>query len=326
MYSLSKTLITQQTAQDIVSACFGSHATISSFSELVDGYFNAAYKLMLADGLACVLKVAPPAGVGVLRYERDLMRAEVAALRLARAHTEMPAPAVLVDDDSGAIIGNHYFIMDFVPGIPYNKLKKDISAGDRHHIEYTTGRLLRQLNAIDAPCFGYLAHPDHEGNTWPTVFGRMLDGVLADGADRQVDLPLPYPDLAHGLARHYDALDEVASPRLVHWDLWDGNILVDGDPMRVAGIIDFERSLWGDPLMEVNFGGLAVSPAFLEGYGLPMLQTEAQRRRKALYNVYLYLIMVIECYYRHYESDHQEKWARPRLEAELRSLGILPTS
>ena len=240
-------------------------------------------------------------------------------------HTRRCLPRkVLIDDDTGTIIANHYFIMDFLPGIPYNKIKKTLSASQQRTIEHATGRLLRQLNSVEGPCFGYLAHPDQEGSTWRTAFGCMLAGVLADGVDRQVELPLPYQQLAQGLASHYDVLDEVISPRLVHWDLWDGNILVDGDPMHVVGVIDFERSLWGDPLMEVNFGGLAVSQAFLEGYGLPMLHTESQQRRKSLYNVYLYLIMVIECYYRQYESDHQEKWARPRLEAELRNLGILP--
>jgi aminoglycoside phosphotransferase (APT) family kinase protein len=324
MYSLSKTPVTQQTAQDIVFACFGSDAGISSFSELVDGYFNAAYKIVLADGLACVLKVAPPAEVRVLRYEHDLMRAEVAALRLARAHTEMPAPDVLFDDNSGSIIASHYFLMDFMPGTPYNQIKKSLSGEEQRSIERGAGRLLRQFNEIGGPSFGYLAHPDSEGCTWRTVFRGMMAGVLADGVDRQVNLPLPYEQLAQGLARHYDVLQEIVLPRLVHWDLWDGNILVDGDPKRVTGVIDFERSLWGDPLMEVNFGGLTVSEAFLEGYGLSMLQTDAQQRRKSLYKVYLYLIMVIECYYRQYESDHQEKWARPRLEAELRNLGILP--
>jgi aminoglycoside phosphotransferase (APT) family kinase protein len=236
----------------------------------------------------------------------------------------MPAPAVLFDDDSGRIIANHYFIMDFLPGIPYNQIKKSLSSEEQRSIERTTGRLLRQLNEIAGPSFGYLAHPDHEGHTWRTIFGHMMAGVLADGADKQAVLPLPYAQLAQGLADRYGVLDEVTSPRLVHWDLWDGNILVDGDPKRVTGVIDFERSLWGDPLMEVNFGGLTVSEAFIEGYGLSMLQTEAQRQRKLLYKVYLYLIMVIECSYRQYQSDRQEKWTRPRLEAELRNLGLLP--
>ena len=57
-------------------------------------------------------------------------------------------------------------------------------------------------------------------------------------------------------AEAHPALDEVQSPRLVHWDLWDGNVFVDPATAQITGISDFERSLWGDPLMEVNFGAL----------------------------------------------------------------------
>lgn len=51
----------------------GSSAVVQSFTELTDGYFNAAYRVELADGLVFVLKVAPPAEVSVLRYEREIM-------------------------------------------------------------------------------------------------------------------------------------------------------------------------------------------------------------------------------------------------------------
>ena len=50
-------------------------------------------------------------------------------------------------------------------------------------------------------------------------------------------------------------LDEIRIPRLVHTDLWFGNILVstaDGAP-RLAAIIDADRALWGDPYFEFFF-------------------------------------------------------------------------
>ncbi len=73
MYSLSKTPVSAASAQDIVAHHLGSSARVQSFTELTDGYFNAAYRVELADGLVFVLKVAPPADVRVLRYERDIM-------------------------------------------------------------------------------------------------------------------------------------------------------------------------------------------------------------------------------------------------------------
>lgn len=54
--------------------------------------------------------------------------------------------------------------------------------------------------------------------------------------------------------------DEVTVPRLVHWDLRAGNVLVEQE--RITGLIDFERCLWGDVRMEVGFRTFARDPFF----------------------------------------------------------------
>jgi hypothetical protein len=45
--------------------------------------------------------------------------------------------------------------------------------------------------------------------------------------------------------------------------------------------------------------------------------------RRTLYNLYLYLIMIVECAYRNYETDDQERWARQQLAGELERLARL---
>ena len=156
-------------------------------------------------------------------------------------------------------------------------------------------------------------------NSVPTLGG----GRFKHTQEMSVELPLPYDALLDLLRRSYPALDEVQSPRLVHWDLWDGNVFVDPATAQITGIIDFERSLWGDPLMEVNFGAFAPlepdSP-LLQGYGRPMLTTPEARVRRTLYNIYLFLIMIIECTYRRYPTQDQENWARRLLAVELDKL------
>jgi aminoglycoside phosphotransferase (APT) family kinase protein len=112
----------------------------------------------------------------------------------------------------------------------------------------------------------------------------------------------------------------VQTPCLVHWDLWDGNIFVHPETKQITGYIDFERALWADPLMEVNFGAFGENPAFLAGYGLKMLDTAAKRCRRTLYNIYLFLIMVIEPYYRQFADKGQEMWAREMLRQQLERL------
>jgi aminoglycoside phosphotransferase (APT) family kinase protein len=151
----------------------------------------------------------------------------------------------------------------------------------------------------------------------------MFDDLLADGEARRVPLPLDYAALRARVEAVTPVLDEVQTPQLVHWDLWDGNIFVDGPSGRITGIIDFERALWGDPLMEFQYRTLETTPAFRLGYGRSLLESPTAPARRTLYNLYLYLIMIIECSYRAYETDDQEQWARQQLLAELARLKTL---
>jgi aminoglycoside phosphotransferase (APT) family kinase protein len=159
--------------------------------------------------------------------------------------------------------------------------------------------------------------------TWREGFDGLLKDILLDGQEFPVELHLPYDQIYARLAARFDSLDEVQTPSLVHWDLWDGNIFIDPQTKAVTGYIDFERALWGDPLMEVNFGAFGENPAFLAGYGVEMLDTLAKKCRRTLYNIYLFLIMVIECYYRHFETQDQENWARLMLQQQLERLDEL---
>jgi aminoglycoside phosphotransferase (APT) family kinase protein len=95
----------------------------------------------------------------------------------------------------------------------------------------------------------------------------------------------------------------VTTPVLVHFDLWDGNILVESSPAgrRVGALIDAERAFWGDPLAEfvslALFADIEQDLAFLQGYraaGGTAAFDRAARQRLSLYQAYLYLIMWVE--------------------------------
>jgi fructosamine-3-kinase len=137
-----------------------------------------------------------------------------------------------------------------------------------------------------------------------------------------VDLPIAGGTIRALTRGSADELDEVTVPCFVHWDLWDSNIFVDPDTLRVVGIIDLERALWGDPLMEGQFFAKREDATFLDAYGLPMLTTAGSRRRRLLYDLYLFVIMTVEVSYRHYPTDDIERFAREHLDLTLATLGI----
>jgi aminoglycoside phosphotransferase (APT) family kinase protein len=320
MRSFSKTAVSINIAQLIISKHFGCETKISSFEELKDGFFNAAYRIKLQNGDQFVLKVAPAPDMQVLRYEHDIMRAEVETMRLVKATTDMPIPEVLFFDDSCTLLPSLFFGMEHIIGLPLHHLREKLSRGEQSEIDLACGHYLRQMNSITGTQFGLFVHPENHLTPWSVVFEKMIYDVLQDGQDAEVELPFTPMEIMDIVHTHASSLNEVQTPALVHWDLWDGNIFIDPKTKKISGIIDFERSLWADPLMEVNFGAFGINQNFLKGYGQTYPFSSSESTRRTLYNVYLFLIMVIECAYRHYPNNDQETWARKRLTEEFFTL------
>ena len=285
--------------------------TVRDSAELSDGWANSAYRIELGDGRSVIMKVAPPKDIPTMRYEKDIMQAEVAVLRLVGEQCEgVPVPAVLAHDDSLTLIDSEYFIMDCLSGTPFNKLRDSLSEAEQTVIDGQLGIFNRRINEMRGERFGLYAQPDSWRSSWTDAFGLMISYLLADAKDAGIELPEGYAAMERRIVERFDCLAEVKEPQLVLWDLWDGNVFVDNG--RVSGLIDFERALWGDPLMESYFYQLGSKAAFLEGYGIKEW-SEDQRNRRSLYDLYLDLVMWIECTYRRYENKGHIQWARDNL-------------
>lgn len=320
--SISKTRLTRANLESIVKAAFGATVGLTATDECEEGWFNAVQILQLTDGTDCVLKVAPPPEVRVLRYEHDLITTEVDALRLVKERTDLPVPAVLAWDDSCELVPSPWFIMERCPGVLLSGLRSELSPDAEHAIDAQLARHLASMNAIEGPSFGRPDRAAPHDATWSDAFARLVDDLLADAADASVDLPLPLAEVAGIVADHRSHLDTVVRPRLVHWDLWDPNVFVDPETLQVVGLIDFERVLWADPLMEAQFVGKRGPHPIFDAYGDALLDQPHALERRRLYDLYLYLVMTVECAYRNYPTDDIENLGRAMLDvviAEIRS-------
>ncbi|WP_379153009.1 phosphotransferase family protein [Paenibacillus sp. sgz5001063] len=316
MESFTKVKLDDQQLRALVTGTFGNDISLISSKELTGGFFNTAYDLELSDGKSVILKVAPAEETATLSYEKDIMRAEVKALRLVLARGGIPVPAVYGFDESCERIRSPYFFMEKVEGTPYDEVKESLTDKGKASIERELGRYQYLINKITGEHFGLFGESaGAAGRTWRETFTTMIHAVLDDGERLEAKLPSSYEDIRQGLERYLPALDEVTEPRLIHWDLWNGNIFVkDG---VIVSIIDWERALWGDVLLEYYFRHFENSPAFLEGYGVPF-NTPGEQLRIRLYDLYLDLIMVIECYSRQYKDENHVRWAFDNLRETLK--------
>jgi fructosamine-3-kinase len=306
----------------------------TAIHELTDGMYNAAYRVDLAGHDPVVLKIAPPDGVPGLTYEQSLMRSE--ASYFGHAQGRAPVPEVIAADFSRSVIDRDVLVLSLLPGRPMQKIGRRLSRAQRETVRSQLGASVARLHGVRGPMFGY-DRPAAElsGPTWPAAFGLMWDAVLRDAARYDVELGVPTARLRDVLKSNLAELDVVDEPALVHFDLWDGNVFaaVEGGVARLSGIIDGERMFWGDPMADFVSTSLFRDPAadgafntsYVSAGGRRWAFDDAERRRLALYNAYLCMLMLVESAPRQYRgivSKLTNRYVRARLRASVTSLAV----
>ncbi|MBA4860832.1 aminoglycoside phosphotransferase family protein [Streptomyces sp. PSKA54] len=305
MQSQTKRRLTAQQLDALLRESAGTGCRLEA--ELTDGWFNTAYRVLLDDGRPAVVKLAPPAEVPVLRYERGIMNTEAMVYRRVGADPAgIPMPELL-------FAGDDFLAISVLEGTPWDTVSDVLPATAQSALRHELGRITARLHSLKAEdgSFGYpapesgLSAPD-----WRGAFTAMVEAILDDAARWESPLGISPADVRTLVAEGGYALDEVTEPRLVHFDLWPGNVFVDGSGARVTGLIDHERAFWGDPaaeLISLAFGGdTGPGSALVTGYteaGGQLGSGPALQHRLALYRLYLGLILVVECGPRGYDTE-----------------------
>ncbi|WP_124067260.1 phosphotransferase [Clostridium sp. E02] len=319
MKSRTKNNQTQETLNQMILNAFPQRIS-TSITELTEGYFNVAYRIAFEDGESVILKIAPPAGIPVMSYEKDMMKGEVMAMRIAAKSAHVPVAKILYYNEQFPVLNSPYFFMEFLEGQSFHLLKDQLSDEIKKKIKVNSGKLNRTINEITGEAFGYISQPDTWGPNWYSVFSQMINLALSDARQLSIDLKISTEKLLHQLKLSQYAFLEVTTPKLVHWDLWDGNLLIKDD--RISGLIDWERALWGDPLMEAGFRSYGNSEDFKEGYQVKNI-SKTEQVRILWYDLYTLLLMAQECDYRRYDTRDMYDWATNQLKETLNTLTLL---
>jgi aminoglycoside phosphotransferase (APT) family kinase protein len=278
---------------------------VTDCAEFKGGYFAAVWRCDLEDGRSVVVKLGPPADVPILTYERDALAAEVEYFRLLGDLDGVPVPDVLAsgrDDDGG-----DWLITELLPGTPLSELTGKITKEEEAGVRRLLGAAVARVHTVVGPHYGYTGGRRARADTWRDAYRGFMSEVLDDAVRYDWDLPVPAARVTDAIERHAHVLDDVQTPALLHFDLWDGNVLVDKDvdgAWRLTGLVDGERYLYGDPLLDFVSTALfrhaedEPDAPFLAGYaagaGAPVTLDEHARIRLTLYRLHLYLVMNVE--------------------------------
>lgn len=237
------------------------------------GCIAAVERVELSDGRAVVVK----RGHG--------LALEAWMLRWLKENTAAPVPDVHLGSDD-------LLVIDCLDGG-----SSGLSAEAQAHL----GEIVGGLHSVGATEFGFerdtviggLKQPNPRTARWRDFFRDQRLLYMAREALAAKRLPARVMTRVEALAARLEGwIDEVATPSLVHGDLWGGNILSDGQ--RITGLID-PALYFADPEIELAFMTLfgSVGEAFFDSYRAHRpIRAGFFEARRDLYNLYPLLVHV----------------------------------
>lgn len=297
---------------EALAALVAPLGTLVEAVRLEGGYFATTYRVTLADGSRVVVKTAPTDASRLMTYEHDLIRTEALVYGLAAEHPALPMPRVLHTDFTRTLLPSDVVVASFLDGVPQSEAGFGPFEDDERAARARTdlGVLIGRLATVTGTVFGYPQSPALQAPTWRAAFTAIVEALLADAA--VWDLDVSAARVRAALATHGHRLDEVVVPSIVHSDLWPGNLFVDTATGQIVGVIDPERAMWGDPLVDV----VGADPMW-DGLDRPQdvplvaaldVSSPGAVTRLLLYRMWLGLVMTIEGSPRGYTGEGAEAY------------------
>lgn len=214
------------------------------------GHSNLTYLLRLGegDGARELVLRRPPFGSKV-KTAHDMGREHRI---LSRLHTVYPkAPAALAHCDDLSVLGAPFYVMERVPGVILRRSLPPALGLDAPRMRATCLSLvdgLAELHGVDYAAAGLADLGKPAG-----YVVRQVEGWTQRYAGSRTDDIPEVERVAAWLAERMHAVSDKSAAALVHNDWKFDNLVLDpADPTRIVGVLDWEMSTLGDPLMDLG--------------------------------------------------------------------------
>ena len=278
------------TTDQVTSMCqrgFGTNVQIESIDEIGGGTFNTAYRITFVDRMKVILRVAPPHTDDTYWDEAFLMRREH-AMQPFFAPVAALMPKTLLVDFTHQLIDRDYMFQTFIEGERWDDVMDELTSEENYFLWEQFGDILKQIHHVHGETFG-IPRPGFEFLSWSQVIMNRLERTLQSAADHQLDIP-HLASILDLIRANPEQLDEIQIPRLLHGDLWSFNILISREHQpSIVGILDADRSWWGDPMADWTMFILAHAESeeghshFWKAYG-EMEDTQSAKFRTSVYD------------------------------------------
>ena len=216
---------------------------ITEITQFSGGYSNLTY-LIKTGSKEYVLR-RPPFGANI-KSAHDMGR-EFKVLSLLKPHyPKVPQPLIFCKDES--IMGCDFYIMERIKGVIFrgkDAMRLQISAQKMRQLSENLIDNLADLHLLDIEKTGLISLGKPEGYVL-----RQVEGWIGRYANSQTDDIPTMVETAEWLSAN---MPRPQAPAFLHNDYKYDNVLLNpNDLTEILGVLDWEMSTVGDPLMDLG--------------------------------------------------------------------------